>query len=317
VKRLVSATQYSKICNGDTRKVSEDGFLIFSSGKSYAGIRPTVLVTDDDPELRSTVGRLLRSVGLDARLFVSVHDFLKSERPIGPTCLVLDVRLPGPSGLDFQREVVESDVQIPIIFITGHGDVPMSVQAMKRGAIEFLTKPFRDQDLIDAIQLGLVRDRAGRENEKASRLRMNLSQFEQTVGHRRRPHPRPCKARDHGGEIVSAVEAILELGEIAWHMLAVDGSIGASDRRLDVTKRRVDPLEGRRARRDRPAPRNDDLMGTPRLGHATEAAQAIADHRAVRREAGFGEGGDRMGAETRYAPQFQTDWLARPSGTWG
>ena len=128
---------------------------------------PTVLVIDDDPELRSSVGRLLRSVGLDARLFVSVPDFLKSERPVGPTCLVLDVRLPGPSGLDFQRELVESDVQIPIIFITGHGDVPMSVQAMKRGAIEFLTKPFRDQDLIDAIQFGLARDRARRENEKA------------------------------------------------------------------------------------------------------------------------------------------------------
>jgi FixJ family two-component response regulator len=128
---------------------------------------PTVLVIDDDPELRSSVGRLLRSVGLDARLFVSVPDFLKSERPIGPTCLVLDVRLPGPSGLDFQRELAEAGVPIPIIFITGHGDVPMSVQAMKRGAIEFLTKPFRDQDLIDAIQLALARDRAERENEKA------------------------------------------------------------------------------------------------------------------------------------------------------
>jgi FixJ family two-component response regulator len=128
---------------------------------------PTVLVIDDDPEFRSSVGRLLRSVGLDARLFVSVPDFLKSERPIGPTCLVLDVRLPGPSGLDFQRELAEAGVPIPIIFITGHGDVPMSVQAMKRGAIEFLTKPFRDQDLIDAIQLALARDRAERENEKA------------------------------------------------------------------------------------------------------------------------------------------------------
>ena len=128
---------------------------------------PTVLVIDDDPEFRSSVGRLLRSVGLDARLFASAPDFLKSERPTGPTCLVLDVRLPGPSGLDFQRELAEADVQIPIIFITGHGDIPMSVQAMKGGAIEFLTKPFRDQDLIDAIQLGLARDRARRENEKA------------------------------------------------------------------------------------------------------------------------------------------------------
>ena len=128
---------------------------------------PTVLVIDDDPEFRSSVGRLLRSVPLPARLFASVPDFLESERPNGPTCLVLDVRLPGRSGLDFQCELAEADVQIPIIFITGHGDVPMSVQAMKRGAIEFLTKPFRDQDLIDAIQFGLARDRARRENEKA------------------------------------------------------------------------------------------------------------------------------------------------------
>jgi FixJ family two-component response regulator len=137
---------------------------------------PTVLVIDDDPEVRSSVGRLLRSVGLDARLFASVPDFLKSERPPGPSCLVLDVRLPGPSGLDFQREHAEADVQIPIIFITGHGDVPMSVQAMKRGAIEFLTKPFRDQDLIDAIQFGLARDRVGREIEKG--LRALRARFE-------------------------------------------------------------------------------------------------------------------------------------------
>jgi FixJ family two-component response regulator len=128
---------------------------------------PTVLVIDDDPEFRSSVGRLLRSVALHARLFASVPDFLESERPNGPSCLVLDVRLPGSSGLDFQCELAEADVQIPIIFITGHGDVPMSVQAMKRGAIEFLTKPFRDQDLIDAVQFGLARDRARRENEKA------------------------------------------------------------------------------------------------------------------------------------------------------
>jgi FixJ family two-component response regulator len=136
----------------------------------------TVLVIDDDPEFRSSVGRLLRSVGLDARLFASVPDFLISERPIGPTCLILDVRLPGPSGLDFQRDLAEAGVPIPIIFITGHGDVPMSVQAMKRGAIEFLTKPFRDQDLIDAIQFGLARDRAGREIEKA--LRALRARFE-------------------------------------------------------------------------------------------------------------------------------------------
>src|SRR5215813_3158753 len=127
----------------------------------------TILVIDDDPNVRDSVGRLLRSLGLDVQLFASISDFLKSKPPDGPTCLVLDVRLPGQSGLDFQRELAAANRELPIIFITGHGDIPMSVQAMKGGAIEFLTKPFRDQDLIDAIQLGLARDRARRENEKA------------------------------------------------------------------------------------------------------------------------------------------------------
>ena len=129
--------------------------------------KPTVLVIDDDPDLRASVGRLLRSLDLDARLFASVSEFLKSDPPDGPACLVLDVRLPGQSGLDFQRELGGGNTQIPIIFITGHGDIPMSVQAMKGGAIEFLTKPFRDQELLDAIQLGLSRDRARRESEEA------------------------------------------------------------------------------------------------------------------------------------------------------
>ena len=127
----------------------------------------TVLIIDDDPELRASVARLLRSVGQDAQLFASISDFLKSNPPDGPTCLVLDVRLPGQSGLDLQRELATVNRELPIIFITGHGDIPMSVQAMKGGAIEFLTKPFRDQELLDAIQLGLSRDRAWRENEKA------------------------------------------------------------------------------------------------------------------------------------------------------
>ena len=127
----------------------------------------TVLVIDDDPDLRASVGRLLRSLGLDAQLFASISDFLKSDPPDGPTCLVLDVRLPGQSGLDLQRELAAANRELPIIFITGHGDIPMSVQAMKGGAIEFLTKPFRDQELLDAIQLGLSRDRARRENQKA------------------------------------------------------------------------------------------------------------------------------------------------------
>src|SRR5262249_2417935 len=127
---------------------------------------PTVLVIDDDPDVRASVGRLLRSLGIDAQLFASISDFLSSDPPGGPTCLVLDVRLPGKSGLDLQRELAATNRKIPIIFVTGHGDVPMSVQAMKGGAIEFLTKPYRDQDLLDAIQLGLSRDRARRENEK-------------------------------------------------------------------------------------------------------------------------------------------------------
>jgi len=129
--------------------------------------KSTVLVIDDDPDLRASIGRLLRSLDLDARLFASVSDFLNSDLPDCPACLVLDVRLPGQSGLDFQRELAGANRQLPIIFITGHGDIPMSVQAMKGGAIEFLTKPFRDQELLDAIQLGLSRDRSRRENEKA------------------------------------------------------------------------------------------------------------------------------------------------------
>ncbi len=127
----------------------------------------TVLIIDDDPDLRASVGRLLRSLGIHVELFSSISDFLKSDPPDGPTCLVLDVRLPGQSGLDLQRELTSANREIPIIFMTGHGDVRMSVDAMKRGAIEFLTKPFRDQDLLDAIQLGLARDRARRENEEA------------------------------------------------------------------------------------------------------------------------------------------------------
>src|SRR3954467_1470838 len=109
--------------------------------------KPTVLVIDDDLNVRDSVGRLLRALGLEVQLFASISGFLKSDLPNGPTCLVLDVRLPGQSGLDFQRELAATDRELPIVFITGHGDIPMSVQAMKGGAIEFLTKPFRDQDL--------------------------------------------------------------------------------------------------------------------------------------------------------------------------
>ncbi len=128
---------------------------------------PTVLVVDDDPQIRDSIGQLLRSLGMDTQLFASVSDFLKSDKPNGPTCLVLDVRLPGRSGLEFQRDLAAANRDLPIIFITGHGDIPMTVQAMKGGAIEFLTKPFRDQDLLHAVEVGLARDRARRASEKA------------------------------------------------------------------------------------------------------------------------------------------------------
>jgi FixJ family two-component response regulator len=134
-----------------------------------AEAKPTVLIIDDDPAIRGSLSRLLRSVGLDAQLFESIPDFLQAEHPNGPTCLVLDVNLPGQSGLDLQRELVATNRQIPIISITGHGDIPMTVKAMKGGAIEFLTKPFEDQDLLDAVQLGLARDRVRREHEEALR----------------------------------------------------------------------------------------------------------------------------------------------------
>ena len=126
-----------------------------------------VVIIDDDAEFRDSVARLLRSVAINIQQFSSVSDFLKADLPEGPTCLVLDVRMPGGSGLDLQRDLAAANRQLPIVFITAHGDIPMTVQAMKGGAIEFLTKPFRDQDLLDAVEAGLARDRARREGEKA------------------------------------------------------------------------------------------------------------------------------------------------------
>lgn len=124
-----------------------------------------VFVIDDDASIREALKSLVRSVGLRVETFRSPGEFVKKELPHVPSCLVLDVRLPGISGLDFQRELTEGNVRIPVVFITGHGDIPMSVRAMKAGAVEFLTKPFRDQDLLDAIQLSLEKDRARRERE--------------------------------------------------------------------------------------------------------------------------------------------------------
>ena len=125
--------------------------------------QPLVFVIDDDASTRETLGSLIRSVGLQVELFRSGEEFLKSKRPDVPSCLVLDIRLPGISGLDFQRRLAESKIRIPIIFVTGHGDIQMSVHAMKAGAIEFLTKPFRAQDLLDAIHVALEKDRRRRQ----------------------------------------------------------------------------------------------------------------------------------------------------------
>jgi RNA polymerase sigma factor (sigma-70 family) len=124
-----------------------------------------VFVVDDDPSVRCAIKRLIGTVGLQVQLFGSAQEFLASKLPNMPSCLVLDVRLPGSSGLALQRQLVEANFQIPIIFITAHGDVPMTVRAMKAGAVEFLTKPFHDQDLLDAIHLGLERDRGRRQKE--------------------------------------------------------------------------------------------------------------------------------------------------------
>jgi FixJ family two-component response regulator len=125
--------------------------------------KPVVFVIDDSPSVRDALDSLIRSVHLNVQAFGSIEEFLQFKRPDAPGCIVLDVRLPGLSGLDFQREMAKSNIDLPVIFITGHGDVPMSVRAIKAGAIEFLTKPFRDQDLLDAIYLGIERDRSRRQ----------------------------------------------------------------------------------------------------------------------------------------------------------
>jgi RNA polymerase sigma factor (sigma-70 family) len=127
--------------------------------------QPIVFIVDDDASVREALKSLIRSVGLHVELFGSATEFLETQRPDAPSCLVLDVRLPGISGLDLQHRLADANVHIPIIIITGHGDIPMSVRAMKAGAIEFLTKPFRDQDLLDAIQVALERNRSRRQRE--------------------------------------------------------------------------------------------------------------------------------------------------------
>jgi len=135
--------------------------------KELSEAQSVVFVIDDDASMRQALQRLFRSVGLLAQVFGSTEEFLNTELPDVASCLVLDVRLPGGSGLDFQSELEKAKIHVPIIFITGHGDIPMSVKAMKAGAVEFLTKPFRDQELLDAIQVALNRDRTRRHNDNA------------------------------------------------------------------------------------------------------------------------------------------------------
>lgn len=130
-----------------------------------ADIKPMVFVVDDDESMRKALSNLVRSVDLEVETFASAPEFLDIKLPAGPCCLVLDIRLPGLSGLDFQAKLASAKIEVPIIFMTGHGDIPMTVRAMKAGAVEFLTKPFRDQEMLDAIQIALERDRARHERE--------------------------------------------------------------------------------------------------------------------------------------------------------
>ena len=138
-----------------------------STGDQRSDTQPVVFVVDDDESIRKGLGSLLRSVGLRAEAFATAPEFLAVKLPQAPCCLILDVRLPGLSGLDFQARLASARIEIPIIFITGHGDIPMTVRAMKAGAVEFLTKPFRDQDLLDAVQIALERDKARHRSEDA------------------------------------------------------------------------------------------------------------------------------------------------------
>jgi FixJ family two-component response regulator len=128
---------------------------------------PIVLIVDDDPSVREALGRLFRSVDLEPKLFASVAELMRQKFPDAPCCLVLDIRLPGVSGLDFQAQLADANIHVPIIMMTGHGDIPMSVRAMKGGAVDFLTKPFRDQDMLDAVAQAIERDRKRRDGDRA------------------------------------------------------------------------------------------------------------------------------------------------------
>ena len=166
-----------------------------------------VFVVDDDASMRGAVSNLIRSVGFQVEAFTSAQEFLASTRPDTPCCLILDVRLPQVSGLDIQAELTKAQIHIPIIFVTGHGDVPMSVKAMKAGAVEFLTKPFRDQDLLDAVKVALERSRVSRTNEKViSELKTKF----QTLT----PREQQVMARVTGGYLNKQIAAEIGVTEI-------------------------------------------------------------------------------------------------------
>jgi FixJ family two-component response regulator len=166
-----------------------------------------VFIIDDDPSIRASIESLLRSVGHTVQAFASTREFMLSERLDAPSCLVLDIRLPDQSGLDFQRELAESAIRLPILFITGHGDVPMSVTAMKAGAVEFLTKPFRDQDLLDAVHRGLELDRDRR--AEAAMLAELSQRFDSLT-----PRERQIMALVAAGQLNKQIATELDLSEV-------------------------------------------------------------------------------------------------------
>jgi FixJ family two-component response regulator len=178
-----------------------------SAGAAASAEQPLVFVVDDDAPTRQALARLFYSVQLRVEVFASAQEFLQSKRPDVPSCLVLDVRLPGLSGLDFQTELTNADIRIPIVFITGHGDIPMSVRAMKAGAVDFLLKPFRDQDLLDAVASAIQRDQARRDDEKmTSDVRMRFSSLT--------PREREIMALVASGLLSKQIAAQIDVSEI-------------------------------------------------------------------------------------------------------
>jgi FixJ family two-component response regulator len=178
-----------------------------SAGAAASAEQPIVFVVDDDAPTRQALARLFYSVQLRVEVFSSAQEFLRSKRPDGPSCLVLDVRLPGLSGLDFQTELTNADIRIPIVFITGHGDIPMSVRAMKAGAVDFLLKPFRDQDLLDAVASAIQRDQARRDGEKMiADLRTRVSSLT--------PRERQIMALVASGLLSKQIAAQIDVSEI-------------------------------------------------------------------------------------------------------